>query len=63
MLKRLMLEIATEAVVPRARTPRTTLEQQLKEAVAREDYEQAAHLRDRLRKLPAAEEETDDHSI
>ena len=64
MLKRLMLEIATEAVVPRSRSPRTTLEQQLKEAVAREDYEQAAHLRDRLRKLPALDDELpDDPSI
>jgi len=57
MLKRLQVEIAADVVVSRPRSPRSVLEERLREAVSREDYEQAAYFRDRLRKLPLADDE------
>jgi len=64
LLKRLMVEISADAILdPKARSPRSVLEQRLREAVAREDYEQAAYFRDRLRTLPGADDAVDEPSI
>jgi protein-arginine kinase activator protein McsA len=57
MLKRLQVEIASEVVMTKPKSPRSILEERLREAVSREDYEQAAYFRDRLRKMPLVEDE------
>jgi hypothetical protein len=62
MLKRLQVEIGAESIVSKPRSTRRMLEERLREAVAREDYEQAAHFRDRLRKLPVDQDDNADEN-
>jgi hypothetical protein len=57
MLRRLQVEIGSEMIIEKPASPMNVLEERLRQAVAREDYEQAASLRDRIRQMPPAEDD------